>query len=374
VSEFVVVEYDAFPIEEQPPKPAPRRSRPWRWGIVGLVVGLAIGLVWTYEPAPPAEEATAPLELDAVVPGAETATPATMTSSETLAAATDGFVGDVHVFLRTTDGTAHARVLAQLDEPLVVDGSVDPLSRQDRYGTSLARTATIDGTTRIEVRSSLALGDGNVSWLGEDVTGWAWSGDRGGAIAWSETPEPYPNSTRIQHWEINGPTYESSVLGGAWRVVDYTDDSVVVVSEDAIGVFDLEFGQLYVRSVTPPVSVAGIFDGTVLGRSGLGNSSVQIDLAGAYKAAPPWWQPSAGELLRDPGTGWAAQSYGDTVALIAPTGETEYFVTTALPAWSANGNHFLVPQGARLVIVDLRDGSRSALDLEAPIERVWVAG
>ena len=374
MSEFVVVEYDAFPIEEQPPAPEPRRARPWRWGIVGLVVGLAVGLAWTYEPAPSTEETTAPLELDVVVPGAPSATPATVTSSETLADATDGFVGDVHVFLRTTDGTAHARVLAQIGEPLVVDGSVDPLSRQDRQGTSLARTATIDGTSTIEVRSSLAFGDGNVNWLGEDVTGWAWSGDRGGAIAWSETPEAYPSSTRIQHWEIYGPAHESWVLGGAWRVVDYQGDSVVVVSEDAIGVFDLEFGQLYVRSATPPVSVAGIFDGTVLGRSGPGDRSVQIDLAGTYKSAPPWWQPSAGELIRDPGTGWAAQSYGDTVALVAPTGETEHFVATALPAWSANGTHFLVPQGSRLVIVDLSDGSRSALDLGAPIVKVWVAG
>jgi hypothetical protein len=373
VSEFTVVEYDSFPIEEDR-REAPRRpGSPWQWALVGLVVGVVIGLILTFDLPEPSTEDAGPLELSGTTAiGPEPV--AAVRSSETLGQAASGFVGEVHVYLATTEGTAHARVLRQRAEPLIVDRSIDPASVPDRRGTNLARSVGLGGTTQIEITSSLALGDGSTIWVGENVTGWAWNRTRGESIAWSESSPAYPDAADIHRWVLGGPPKEPITVGGAWRLVDFQGDSAILVSEDQIGVLDLEFGQLYARTATAPVFVAGIHDGTVLGRAGPDNDSVQIDLLGTYKAAPPWWQPAAGELLADPENGWAVQSYGDTAALVDPVGVTEHVATTALPAWSANRNHLVVPQGSRLVIIDLRDGSRSAIDLGAPIERVWVSG
>lgn len=374
MSEFTVVEYEPFPIEEDTPPPLRRRrTPPWRWGVLGLAIGLVLGMALTFEPPDQTPVDAGPLRVSGPIPAATTADLGLPEPSETLARAVDGFVGDIHVFLETTGGTAHARVLSQRPGVLVIEDHVDPTSRPDRRGTSLARIVELADGAHLEVSSSLALGDGTTIWLGSDVTGWAWSRERGGAIAWSEATSD-DNATRVGHQDLGGPPKEDHTVGGSWTLVDYAGDSAVLVSDDAIGLLDLELGQFYVRTGAAPASVAGIYDRTVLGSSGPDRNSVQIDLRGTYRAAPDWWQPAAGELLTDPGTGWAVQSYGDTVALISPDGAVEHLVASALPAWSANRLHLVVPVGSMLLFVDLRDGSRATLDLGAPIQRVWVSG
>lgn len=374
MSEFTVVEYDAFTVDTGAGEPpATRRPRPWLWGVVGLVVGLVVGFAVTVDlPEPTAEGETGPLDVRGTPGQVPTADTTPIPEATTVAQAAPELVGDIHVLVSVEDGsTAHARLLAQREDLWLVDPTVDPSSRADAGGNALARTVAHRGGTAIEARSALGFPGEFGTWLGDDVAGWAWSRTAPLTIAWSERPRQ--GATRIHHHVIGGPEREPLVLGGEWTVVDFVDDKAIVVSETSIGLADLDDGQLYARTAEAPVRVSGIFGGVVLGTGGPTQTPVQVDLAGTYGIAPAWWEPYADLVLADPGTGWGAQVIDNTVVVVDPGGSTEFITTTGTPVWSVNGRHLIVPQGSSLVIVDTRDGTRSRIDTGAPIESVWVS-
>lgn len=370
MSEFGVVEYESFtldPVDTMPPE-RPRRSRAWAWLFVGLLIGFGTGFALTADPATsPGGPEAAPLPR----PDRGGVAPVPVPTSATLAEATGGFVGDLNLLLTTESGTAHARLLPQRERPWVIDPRVDPSVEPDAGGRALGRLVAHPDGTSIEARSTPGLPAEGGVWLGDDVGGWAWSRTAPLAIVWNEASDR--GGTLIRHGVLGGPERSPIVLGGEWRVTDLAEDKAVVVSDDAIGLVDLETAQLYVRVATPPVRVAGLFGELVLGEDGDGDP-VQVDLDGTYAAAPGWWEPSADVVLDDPGTGWGAQVLGDTAYLHAPDGATEFIPTSGTPAWSANGRHFVVPQGSAVLVIDTRQGTRARVDVGAPIARVWVAG
>lgn len=370
MSEYAVVEYEAFTLDPEATTatPRPRRSRSWAWLVVGLLVGFAIGFALT------ADSATSPGGAEASPlprPDRGGTEPVVVPMAATLAEATGGFVGDLNLLVTTETGTAHARLLPQRQGPWIIDPRVDPTVRPDAGGRALGRLVIHPDGTSVEARSTAGLPGEEGVWLGDDVVGWSWSRTTDLGIAWNEASDR--GGTLIRHQVLGGPERAPIVLGGEWRVVDLAEDKAVVVGDDAIGLVDLETAQLYVRVATPPVRVAGLFGDLVLGEDGDGDP-VQVDLDGTYAAAPAWWEPSADLVLDDPGTGWGAQVLGDTVYLHAPDGATEFIPTSGTPAWSANGRHLVVPQGSGVLVLDTRQGTRARVDVGAPVERVWVAG
>ncbi|MEX1287277.1 MAG: hypothetical protein AB1Z57_04985 [Acidimicrobiia bacterium] len=370
MSEYGVVEYEAFTLDpvSATPAPRPRRSRAWAWLVVGLLVGFGIGFGLTADPttSPGGPEAS-PLPR----PDREGAAPVLVPTRATLAEATGGFVGDLNLLLTTESGTAHARLLPQRESPWIIDPQVDPSVEPDAGGRALGRLVDHPDGTSVEARSTPGLPAEGGVWLGDDVAGWAWSRTTDLTIVWSEASDR--GGTLIRHRVLGGPERSPIVVGGEWRVTDLAWDKAVVVSNDAIGLVDLETAQLYLRMATPPVRVAGLFGDLVLGEAGDGDP-IQVDLDGTYGAAPPWWEPAADVVLDDPGTGWGAQVLGDTVHLHAPDGATEFIPTSGTPTWSANGRHLVVPQGSAVLVLDTRMGTRALVDVGAPVERVWVAG
>jgi hypothetical protein len=357
------IEFEPFVVDGAPlPEPPPRRPvPPWRWGVVGLVVGLVVGYAATIEGPGPTEDPIPPLASDGVaVPGVP-APGVVPTPGQA------GIADTIHLLVEREGGAALVRLDPTRDTPVVLEG-FDPATRPDASGRYLGRLVEHSTGAFVEVRRT--GGAPGVVRFGAQVTSWVWDDHEPGLIAFSEAPDP--RHTDLVRLVVLAPGDPVAIqLIGSWRLAALSAGTLVGVEEGgAIGLVSSP-GSLYQRTAEPPVVVTGVINGSVHAVSGDERRPVVTDLRGTATPWPaPWWDPALGEAVASPG-GWGLQRGDGAVVVSSPAGTRQVVGATAMGGWTSDGRRALIPQGSTLLVLDTATGARVRLEVGAPILSVW---